>query len=335
MNVLTKGLLRGALVVGGVGVGLVMVELCLRFSAPHEGFGAARELRQFRTGSGLEDLYELDAVFGFRPRLGTSLYDEWGVLCNPYSRQKAAGVKRLLFMGDSVTARGAIVNGLREAMGQERCEFWNAGVESFNTVQEVEFFRRYNAAAEPDHVILTFHINDFETTPVAFRDEQGRLVVFAPNFPRHYVNERLFKSLRTYRLFLGLARRSDRNLDAVLSETRSAVALLQGELRERGIGLSVLLFPLLKPRPEWTEGEERTYQSAVKMFSDLGIETQDLRPWVEQAAGKGIPVRESPLDDWHPSAECGRFIARQLVADGRLGFLAAEPVPSAPASRSP
>jgi hypothetical protein len=45
-----------------------------------------------------------------------------------------------------------------------------AGVESFNTVQEVAYDRSFNRFIRLDHVILTFHLNDFETTPVAFRE---------------------------------------------------------------------------------------------------------------------------------------------------------------------
>jgi hypothetical protein len=85
----------------------------------------------------------------------------------------------------------------RFMMGQ-RLEYWNAGVESFNTVQEVALYRGYNTAIETDHVVLTFHMNDLETTPVAFLDEAGRLVVYALHQPATRVNAWLFEMSYLY-----------------------------------------------------------------------------------------------------------------------------------------
>ena len=50
------------------------------------------------------------------------------------------------------------------------CEYWNAGVEGYSTLQELEYYRRYLAGIQADHVVLVFHLNDFVTTPVTLRD---------------------------------------------------------------------------------------------------------------------------------------------------------------------
>jgi len=60
-------------------------------------------------------------------------------------------------------------------------------------VQEVAYYRQFNRPIHPDHVILTFHLNDFETTPVAFREADGTVVVFAPNWPVRRLHPWLFQ----------------------------------------------------------------------------------------------------------------------------------------------
>ncbi|MCX7591490.1 MAG: hypothetical protein N2255_07665, partial [Kiritimatiellae bacterium] len=184
---LSGTLTRILLVLLGVGGALVLAELELRIVAPDAAFGAARELTHFQKPEHSQQ-FEIDADFGFRPVLGRGCYNKFGTLTNSYALAKPAGVMRLLFVGDSVTARGQLVAALRKCYGEEKFEYWNAGVESFNTIQEVEYYKRYNSAIQPDHVILTFHMNDFETTPVVFRRADGRLAAYAPNCPLRSIN---------------------------------------------------------------------------------------------------------------------------------------------------
>lgn len=107
----------------------------------------------------------LDDEMGFRPRLRSeggsddALYSRFGTVLNSYTLEKSPSAERVLFMGDSVTFRGQIIKELERLYGQEGYEYWNAGVDSFNTRQEVEMYRRYNHLLEPDHVVLTFHVN--------------------------------------------------------------------------------------------------------------------------------------------------------------------------------
>ena len=92
--------------------------------------------------------------------------------CNKPEEEKKKGKQRILFLGDSITARGKIVSQLKQLYRTERYEYWNAGVEGYNTFQEVEFFKKHNQHINPDHVILIFTIpNDFEDTPVVFVDD--------------------------------------------------------------------------------------------------------------------------------------------------------------------
>ena len=164
-----------------------------------------------------------------------------------YAAAKPPGVNRLLFIGDSVTHRGQIVEALRAVYGSQKYEYWNAGVESFNTVQEVEYYRRFNRAINPDHVILTFHLNDFETTPVAFREADGTLVVFAPNWPVRRLNPWLFQHSYTYRYWLGLVTPKKTARSEIIAEVRASLTDLQRMVGVDRARLTVLVLPILRP----------------------------------------------------------------------------------------
>ncbi len=257
-------LINLAILILGLVVVLLVLEtmLRLRYDA-YDALSAAREKYWFREGSEeLPRLFTLDPALGFRPVLDGSVYDEHGVLVNDYALEKRSGITRLLFIGDSVTARGKIIGALQKAYGDNAFEYWNAGVTSFNTVQEVEYFKRFNAVIHPDHVILTFHNNDFETTPVAFLDRDGRMVIYSPRMPRRNVNAALFRSSLSYRALLGLQvqRNTEGYRRQIVDDTQRSLEELSGILREQGIDLSVLILPILDRREHWRpDHAETTY----------------------------------------------------------------------------
>jgi hypothetical protein len=87
----------------GVMVGLILIEVILKFVAPYGTFGAGSELLSMRTSpEDLSKLYTIDPDFGFRPILGSDRYNEYGTIKNTYRLEKPPGVIRLLFIGDSV-----------------------------------------------------------------------------------------------------------------------------------------------------------------------------------------------------------------------------------------
>src|SRR5574341_2069038 len=106
VNLLVAGLSSALLLLG--------VEVFHRFKAPHRAFGGASELTQFRQGGpGGLSTFVIDPNFGFRPVLGEGPYTRFGTLANDYAAAKPPGVYRLLFIGDSLTYRGHIVDALR------------------------------------------------------------------------------------------------------------------------------------------------------------------------------------------------------------------------------
>jgi hypothetical protein len=127
-----------------------------------------------------------DEQLGYRPKPGGTSYGPHGAKWNDYPLEKTPGKRRLLFLGDSVTDRAKIIDALHRELGEDY-EYWNAGVVGYGSQQELGYYRDYLGGIASDHVILTFHLNDYETTPITFMDGDqfiavyGRLGTARPN----------------------------------------------------------------------------------------------------------------------------------------------------------
>jgi hypothetical protein len=305
---------RIAAVVLGVVLALLLAELLLRVQGHYGLDRVARHFEWF--GAPTRGAFTVDPEIGFRPILGTGKeYSPWGTRPNGYAFDKPAGVERLLFVGDSVTARGRIVRAVQAACGGQR-EFWNAGVESFNTRQQVEFYRRYNAPLAADHVILTFHVNDFDVTPVAFLDEQGDLVVYGPKHP-FPMSRWMYENLYLARFWVARTASTGAAREEEARQVRAALLDLRGMLRE-GQRFTVVVFALVAPRADWDEQELWAYEGIVALLQELEIRYFDLWPVVERALADGVTVEETPGDRWHPSEEVARRMGEYLCEAGLL-----------------
>ena len=290
------------------------VEVFHRFKAPYRAFGGAYELTQFRQSASNElSTFVIDPAFGFRPVLGDGPYTHFGTLVNDYAVAKPPGVQRLLFIGDSVTRAGYIVDALRAEYGSQQYEYWNAGVEAFNTVQEVAYYRQFNRPIHPDHVVLTFHLNDFETTPVAFRDADGTLVVFAPNWPVQRLNPWLFRHSYTYRYWLGLVTPKKAARSEIITEVRASLADLQRLVAVDGARLTVLVLPILQPISAWKPQDREYRRLILDILASMRLRYFDLLEPLNEALAEGAVVVE-PNDAlfWHPSREAATYFARYL-----------------------
>ena len=290
------------------------IEVFQRYLGPYRAFGAAQELPQFRQEA-LDGraAFVIDPNFGFRPLLGDGPYTSFGTLANSYATAKPPGLSRLLFIGDSVTHRGHIVDALRAEYGSRLYEYWNAGVESFNTVQEVEYYRLFNRPVHPDHIILTFHLNDFETTPVVFKDPDGTLVVFAPNWPVQHLNPWLFQHSYTYRYWLGLVTPKKEERSDIIEQVRASLADLKRMAAVDGSQLTVLVLPILQPVSDW-KPEYRDYRSLILgILQSQRIRYFDLLEPLDRALADGVVVAETgDKQFWHPSREAASYFAKYL-----------------------
>jgi hypothetical protein len=314
--------LRMILLIFGLGsvVCIGTVEIFYRFKAPYRAFGGARELPQFRRGgSAVAATFVVDPDFGFRPVFDNGHYTAFGTLANDYPLTKSNGKKRLLFIGDSVTRRGHIVNALKDVYGSLKYEYWNAGVESFNTVQEVRYYKHFNRALRPDEVLLTFHLNDFETTPVAFREANGSLVVYAPNVPVQRINPWLFEHSYFYRSWIGMttARKTERV--AIINEVRVSLAELKRMVDADGARLTVLVLPILRPVSDWSAGFLENRRRILDILGSLQVRYFDLLDPLNQALADGVSVVEEGDDlFWHPSPEVAKYFGAYLRSKGLL-----------------
>lgn len=301
-------------------IGLIIAEALLRAGKPYRTFGAGRIFPMQDNQRDLSKAFTVDPDFGFRPVLGNNYsgYSRYGTIVNSYSIQKRPGVIRVLFIGDSVTGRGKIIYALRQLYGEDKFEYWNAGVESFNTVQEVKYYKKYNSQIKPDLVVLTFHNNDFETTPIAFADGSHKIYLYAPNKPLQNLNPWLLKNSHLYRLIVGAALAKKKERESIADEIRQSLVELRDILYRDNIALTVLIHPVLKPSHDWSSEEVYSRTKIISLLDELGIRYFDLYPISEKAMKENVHVQEGEGDILHPSSELSALFAQYLFKNGLL-----------------
>jgi len=137
--------------------------------------------------------YEPSASLGFRLRPGQDAFtadkpshtNSIGLRGPERSLKKPEGVKRILILGDSiafgygVAYEDTFAVKLEEMLNQsdsgKRYEVIDSGVPSYNTLQEVTYFREEGVRLEPDIVILAVCWNDISSKSGVAVDEKGRL----------------------------------------------------------------------------------------------------------------------------------------------------------------
>ncbi|MDH3675702.1 MAG: hypothetical protein OES12_09425 [Anaerolineae bacterium] len=303
-------------ILGGV-IALIMIEGFLRLYRPSPFVKTAVELSWIRDNPGY-NIFTLDPDFGFRPILGNGLYNQFGTKVNDYTLEKRPGITRLLFIGDSATHRAKIVDALKEKYGEETFEYWNAGVESFNTVQEVNYYQTYNSAIRPDHVILTFHVNDFETTPIAFDHEGDGLIVYAPNKSLQALNPWLFKQSYFYRFIIEILGDATEDRETIVDETEDSLRGLRDILADDGISFTVLVLPVFLPQERWQPYEREARLTIIQILERLDISFFDLLETSDRAIENGVNVQEELGGHWHPSKEVSILFAEYLFDNGLL-----------------
>lgn len=296
-------------------VSLVALELGLRlFVAPAAEFAAELD------GSPSDPQparFEMHTGFGFRPVLGGPDYGPDGALYNNYPREKGPGIERILFIGDSVTARGRIVRALQQRADAATREWWNGGVESFDLEQTVRYFELHTLALDPDHVVLTFHVNDYQSTPVEFTDPFGQRIHYAPRPRRATHWPHGYDHIHVWRHTMdALFERADDRTRAKANER--ALAHLAQLCRERGIELDVLVLPALQPEADTSATLRRWHQSALAACRSANVRHYDLLEPLQRALAAGIDVQEAPGDWAHPSQAAADTFADHLLAAGFL-----------------
>ena len=302
--------LRLGLLLAGMVGGVVAGETALRILKPPAAAGGIQQTR-FPVGQ-LTD-YTPDDECGYLPKINGEFYGAQGCVYNDYKLEKPPAKKRILFLGDSVTHRGRIIDKLRRLYGEEHYEYWNAGVESFNTAQELVLYRRYNHLVKPDLVVLTFHNNDFMQTPLVYR-EKGKLQLLTPLHDRNHINTWLFEYSYIYRCYVGRTWRGDQEEKSVrvsqnLQEMRKLV-------EADGARFKVVLFPLMRPLKDYDQGEKWSRDHVLAITKALQLDTIDLAPALEEILPQNKQVEESKGDYWHPNQWAADHLGKYLYDHG-------------------
>jgi len=257
-----------------------------------------------------------DPVLGWRPKLGTweSLhdlngYDENGIVVSRSIYAKAAGPK-LLLIGDSVTFRAQIINGLANLLPPEMT-LLNGGVYGYNIEQEIEFFFRFQKDLRPDAIIHQMHINDLQATRQLFhRDGATRL--YSPRVTEVTVNPVLYRYSQLYRILVAnLASRYSK--DELKASAVESLRRMRDYARQNGIAYHLVLFPMLEPLADWTAYDRETRDYLLNAARLLDLDVIDLQPVAEQMISAGIDPKEGPRDPLHPNQSMGEAAAKYIV----------------------
>lgn len=285
---------------------IVIAEVGLRIYYPSGEIPAAHlESASDEEQTGFQE----DAEAGYLPVVGRGEYGPHGCLPNDYQLDQRRA-PRVLFTGDSVTHRGKIVEALKKLYGADTYEYWNAGVESFNTLQEWVFYKRHNHKIEPDHVVLTFHNNDFRATPLVVR-EGGEIKIYQPGT---HINPWLFRRSYLYRW----AWPDPDDTEARRQKVRQSLMDFRDALQGDNKRFTVILHPMLKPYSSWSDDEKNSRELSLSYFKELEIRYIDLLPVSEKALEEGLEVTEAPGDVLHPNDEMAARFARELQAQNLL-----------------
>jgi hypothetical protein len=261
-------------------------------------------------------IYELDEQLGFRPIAGGQGYGPHGAHWNEYALEKAPGKRRLLFLGDSVTERHKVIDALAARLG-DGFEYWNAGVPAWATEQEFLYYRDHLGSLQADHVILTFHLNDYEITPIVF--ELGdSLVAVHSKVGKTSPSPWWLRNSYLYRFGWSVASNltSASRAGQIEADVRHHLAALRDLVKERGAEFTVLVLPWIQEYSRWPDPKPRHHELTLRTLDELGIRHYSFLDTLARAVADGVKISEVGTDPQHPSLELAQRMADDLLAQG-------------------
>jgi len=233
------------------------------------------------------------------------------------ARSDADGVRRIVFLGDSLTFgwgvehRDTFESLLERALDADQpTEVLNFGTGNYNTTQEVELFLDKGLAYDPEKVVVFYFINDAEPVP-----QKSRLSFLAHFRIATFYWSRLkqlgarFFGGRTFREYYADLYADDQ---PGWRETRAAFLRLAEVCRERGIDLQVVLLPEFHLLDEYPF--EREYRLVADFLRSNQIAVLDLTPaFADVTDPQSLWVA---ADDAHPNA-----IAHRRIAEASREFI--------------
>jgi len=295
--------------------------------------------------------YDHSAELGWvnRPHQNTRTVGGWSVRTSSagfrdreYRRTKPGGVLRILLVGDSFTFGYGVAEDSTYGKQLERllrragpsCEgvqVINAGVNGYNTLQEVAFVRVIGIEYAPDIVLVGFTPNDIMGAAEAktmlrfpllrkLLAESALYQFFAPRTKAVLLRKQRRAYEETMSKFLQLP---DSAVLARWQQVRAALADLQAIAKQHSFQPVVVVLPSERQ----VLGTEGT--SPQKLFraleTETGLPVVDLLPPLIQAADQGASLfLDEPTR--HPSPSGHAVAARELYRFlGREGFCQSAP----------
>jgi hypothetical protein len=312
--------MRIALALASVGMTALLAEFTVRAVMPEGRLLSPTAVEIFAERAAREaTMIRADDELGHAPVLGGPWYDERGALRTSPRIDGEGAETQFVFLGDSVTRRGSLVNPLAAMWDGGKATFWNAGVESWNPVQEVAGWFRSQRAIAPQRVVLTLHNNDLtESTVACLRD--GKLTLcnpgsFVPIDPVAYRRSILYELFVHFR---HVDRLRPEHYTFREREVEGALQRLRDDVAQCGAELSIVLLPIFAKSNAWQEHERRARERELAMLASLRIPFVDLQPVCDEITSAGIPVRVVETDPYHPDDACGAMLA-YAAADLVLG----------------
>ena len=97
-----------------------------------------------------------------------------------------------------------------------------------------------------------------------------------------------------------------------MADADQALGALAALLQEQGVRFTVILLPSFTAREEWTAGELKSREHALRILEKHAIRYVDLIEPLDAAVADGATLRSSPDDRWHPADEVAAYFADHL-----------------------
>jgi hypothetical protein len=235
---------------------------------------------------------------------------------------------RIVALGDSLTYGQGVdeserfserIEAALDGAGAGDFEVLNLGKPGASTQDELETLRSVVLDLAPDFVLLQWFPNDVEAD-VASRPRYWRLIpsdrltgFLHRNSVLYYLANSTWTVLQDA---FGLVERYDDYLDRTLADpsgaawqdAASAFQQIAETCDDKGIGLGVVLFPMLQP--DW--GPVFLLERVLAQCRDLGLECLDLTPVYAGAGGDTRALWVNRFDQ-HPGPEAHRLAAEAIL----------------------
>jgi len=245
-----------------------------------------------------------------------------------HARRKPAGVRRILFLGDSFTWGASVLfedtYAQRVQRGLERRgESWeaiNLAEPGMNTVQEAALLAAQGFTYSPDVVVLGYVLNDSEDESAAEARRaadwrEDRKAAPAPGLLDHSV---LWRMIRTRIWATGENRRRIEGFRSMYAPTFSgwlagqkALKAMGGMCRERGVPFVVVIFPLFANPLDDGYPFTEIHAQVARVAAEAGARVVDLLPYYRGLRWELLVVNGEA--DEHPNEIAHRIAAQTLL----------------------